>query len=577
MKRFTLFLGLLVVPATSFALDFTDVSQTYTDAPFSLSEAAGISVLTNLTAVSGNPDGTFAAERPVNRAEFLKILFKSHPDIAVSDSDAADCFPDVKKTDWFSSYVCLAKIRKAVGGYPDGLFRPANTVNYAEALKMLSELYSSNPVLCLDDNPHGGCTQLKTYEDGAPWYQQYVDWAAHEGLLMPGNPAFAMPLTRGQVARLAASYRAWNDGELAAYRDFERGRTSSSSSSMMSASVSSSESSFSSSVVSLSSASSSSSVTSSSALFPAVSHFLLTGTRTPVVFDGTFTSTDEDGALRFVDVTLRKEVKSIANMTLVDASGKDIATLILATDNNTDRRKWRAAVPESSTFRLARGVPTVLGIQYNLFDRSSGGISNEFVDGIESMSMTISGVVSNASRQIVPADFHYPQHQTTDGRIKSLLNAGSGSAALSVGNNHLLGRFAIAGEVMTGGQLRMTGLEFTIASTNATVSNIRIGSEFPVQQKDCGIDTVQASHITCSIIPEEFAGIGNTGPTMLSVYGDVTLGAGATSGTLQMIFSLGRGKIGQNGALRWEDSSGHYNWVEASVPFENGTVWTVKP
>ncbi len=315
MKRAALFAGLLALPFAAFALDFSNATNTYTDGPFSKAETAGISVLTNLNAVQGNPDGTFAPRRSVNRAEFLKILFLSHPDIAVSSDDSASCFPDVQKADWFSRYVCLAKTRNVVGGYPDGMFRPANTVNYAEALKMLSNLYSNYPVLCLDDNPHGGCTQFKTYEDGAPWYEQYVDWAANEGLLLPGSPALNTPLTRGQVARLAASYRAWNDGELAEYRAFEQGETISSASSSSSSSVSSeSSSSSSSSLSSSSSVASSSSAASISPIFPSTSRFLLLGTRTQPAIDGTFTTPDEDGLIRYVDVTLRQEIKSIQSI-----------------------------------------------------------------------------------------------------------------------------------------------------------------------------------------------------------------------------------------------------------------------
>jgi hypothetical protein len=141
MKRILSIIAILLAPATALALDFTNVSTRYADAPFPKPEAAAISLLTNIGAVSGNPDGTFQPGRPVNRAEFLKIILLSNTSIFVSPSDAATCFPDVRSTDWFSSYVCLAKRRTMVGGYPDGLFHPERQVNYAEALKMLGAMY----------------------------------------------------------------------------------------------------------------------------------------------------------------------------------------------------------------------------------------------------------------------------------------------------------------------------------------------------------------------------------------------------------------------------------------------------
>src|SRR5947209_20110959 len=122
MKRLsTLFALGIFVPTAVFALDFSDLSSKYSDRPFTTKEAAGISILTSLGAVSGNPDGSFAPARTLNRAEFLKVaLLASGDDTSVP----ADCFPDVKKADWFSAYVCHAKDLKILAGYPDGKFHP---------------------------------------------------------------------------------------------------------------------------------------------------------------------------------------------------------------------------------------------------------------------------------------------------------------------------------------------------------------------------------------------------------------------------------------------------------------------
>ena len=74
MKRSLLFAAAFLLPLTAFALSFTDSTSNYTDSStFTTAERAGISVLTNIGAVQGNPDGTFAADRTLNRAEFTKI------------------------------------------------------------------------------------------------------------------------------------------------------------------------------------------------------------------------------------------------------------------------------------------------------------------------------------------------------------------------------------------------------------------------------------------------------------------------------------------------------------------------
>ncbi len=45
-------------------------------------------------------------------------------------------FSDVKDGDWFCKYVQEAKDRGVIGGYPDGTFRPQDSVTYAEFIVM---------------------------------------------------------------------------------------------------------------------------------------------------------------------------------------------------------------------------------------------------------------------------------------------------------------------------------------------------------------------------------------------------------------------------------------------------------
>ena len=578
MKRSALIVALTLFPIAAFALDFTDVSSKYADAPFYQPVAAGVSVLTNLGAVQGNPDGTFAPNRTVNRAEFLKIAFLSNASISVSASDSTRCFPDVHSANWFSRYVCLAKVRKTVGGYPDGNFRPENAVNYAEALKMLSELYETN-WSCVGWADGRGCYDpRKNLSADVPWYQPYVNWASNKGLLLSPGIAFNSALTRADVVQLAAAYRAYHDGQLAKYRALESGdgvsTTSSSSSSVSTSSSSaSSQSSFVPSVSSSSTQSSSSSLSSASSIFPAVSHFLVVGGRTPPVFSGTFTSPDEDAVIRIVDVSLRREIKSISSMTLVDAIGNTIGTLILNTDNNPDRRNWRMVLADNSGYTLKKGIPTQIGVELNLYPRLNGGVANEFMDGIDSFSITVNGLATSASKSLVPTATSYPSHQTTDGRITAVTNAGSGASTLKIGSNKILGQFAVSAETTTGGLVSLASMEFTLQSTDASVTNIRIGGPSPVQQAGCGVDTVQSSHVVCSVIPDAFQALGKT-PIIITVYGDVSLRTGSNAGSLQIIFS-GPGQVGQSGAVHWQDDVGHYNWLESTVPLQNGTAWTV--
>ncbi len=85
--------------------------------------------------VTGYSDGTFKPSNTINRAELLKILIEGQG-VTPDASSYSNCFPDVT-TDWYAKYVCYAKAQGWVAGYPDNTFHPGDTVNKVEALKML--------------------------------------------------------------------------------------------------------------------------------------------------------------------------------------------------------------------------------------------------------------------------------------------------------------------------------------------------------------------------------------------------------------------------------------------------------
>ena len=145
---------------------------------------SAIQELVDLGIINGYTDGTYKPNNTINRAEFLKIVigaFKS--DVG----DSRDCFPDVT-TEWFAKYVCYGKNHGIIEGYEDGRFKPAQTVNYVEALKML---YQTN-----DDNGNA---------EGNQWYSPYLDDAVAQAIALSGlEPDHLM--TRGEIAELVWRY-----------------------------------------------------------------------------------------------------------------------------------------------------------------------------------------------------------------------------------------------------------------------------------------------------------------------------------------------------------------------------------
>lgn len=552
MQRTPLFLAVLLTPALAFALDYSRSANQYNDASvFSAAESAAISVLTNLDAVGGYPDGTFQPDTTVNRAEFLKIVFLGNPHVVATEDDADDCFPDVRSADWFSRYVCLAKRRGDVAGYPDGFFRPANTVNYAEALKMLGELYD----LDLPEPPSN---------ERWAWYTAYLRAAEEHDVDLSGvDPA--AELTRGQMVRLAAAYRAENDGELEMYRDFERGETPRSSrSSRSSSSSSTSQTSSTSSVSSTSSTSQTSSAT-------ARSTFMIVGRTTGLLADAIFVNESEDTIVRSAFVELEDAVDSIDKLFLTNAAGTVIAELNKRGTSSENEVKWEGNVTQSGGYRITKGTQARLGLKARLLPVTSGGGSNELFE-IDTWRVRLEGADSATFAEPGLIDAHLPRHQTVLGKFTDIKNVLASSITITPGLNKLVGTFAFDGEIGTGATLQVSEVNFVLEQTGVSVSNIRIGSSSPVQQQGCGVEQ-GTGIISCGAIPDGLGVFAGTAP-QLSLYADVALNLNQTSGTFRLVPN-GRGAIGSFGALRWSDGVGTFTWIEADGALEAGPLVTV--
>ncbi|MDP2643016.1 MAG: beta-propeller domain-containing protein [Candidatus Peregrinibacteria bacterium] len=160
--------------------------------------------LANEGVVKGYSDGSFGVNKDINRAEFLKIVMEAKdkvldkeqssgggaPVSTKKDSDTtawegSNCYSDVKD-EWFAPYICSATTSGWVNGYKDGTFRPADTINFAEASKIISN------VLGLDISAG----------TSANWYEGYVDALSSKEAIPSTVTAFDDKLTRGDMAEI---------------------------------------------------------------------------------------------------------------------------------------------------------------------------------------------------------------------------------------------------------------------------------------------------------------------------------------------------------------------------------------
>ena len=192
--RFLKKLGLiclgLCVPMVVFAQSFADVPNHH-------KYYQAVANLSDLGVVSGYSDGSFQPQKTISRAEAAKLLITSVKSKSFIDTVSGrlqgNPFYDVQLREWFGPYVALTAQYGITGGYPDGSFRPHNTINLAEALKMILEAYGVNTVYArLNQTP-------LLYVQGNEWFASYFAYAYDKNLI--NRDKFYHPaqqMTRGE-------------------------------------------------------------------------------------------------------------------------------------------------------------------------------------------------------------------------------------------------------------------------------------------------------------------------------------------------------------------------------------------
>ncbi len=181
---------------------FLSIAQaaTFPDVPAMNPYSVAISALADMKVINGNPDGTFAPDRTVNRAEFLTMLYRAKA--RTTSTPTAACFTDVPKDAWFAPVVCDAAAKTFVSGYKDGSFKPQQAVNRVEALKMLFTVHG----LSQQATPESTAAAV-AYPDlmASAWYMQYVSAAFRLKIVpVPGVSTTTFgpdqPLSRAEAA-----------------------------------------------------------------------------------------------------------------------------------------------------------------------------------------------------------------------------------------------------------------------------------------------------------------------------------------------------------------------------------------
>ncbi len=179
--------------ASSIAQSSSSKEAVFSDVPASHPNAEAIEFVKNAGIVSGYSDGTYKPDQYINRAEFTKIIIGATfgPEY-IEGCDLPSLFPDVLSSDWFAPYVCQAKREGVIGGYPDGTFKPASNVNFAEAAKIVVIAFNLN---------------VDKTDALSAWWKPYVYALATIGGLPTSFSDPNQLVTRGEMAEMIMRVR----------------------------------------------------------------------------------------------------------------------------------------------------------------------------------------------------------------------------------------------------------------------------------------------------------------------------------------------------------------------------------
>ena len=175
------------VPDDDPIIEIVDEDNSFPDVPEYHDNRVAIEYLKENNYVGGYPDGTFQPAKSVNRAEFTKIIVGAKGMSAGELAQYADnCFPDVRESDWFSAYVCYAKSEGIINGYSDGEFKPANTINVVEASKIVVNTLGV----------------AKVSPTGSEWYSEFLESLSALDYLPTSFRSLTQKVNRGEMSEI---------------------------------------------------------------------------------------------------------------------------------------------------------------------------------------------------------------------------------------------------------------------------------------------------------------------------------------------------------------------------------------
>lgn len=152
--------------------------------------------------MSGTGEGTFSPDLPTSRGMLVTILYR----LAGSPAAGSASFTDVAKGQWYADGVAWASANGVVSGYPDGSFRPNDTITREQ---MAAILYQYARIQGKLDDSRADLSIFSDLDSLSAYAKEPMSWAVAQGLfsgvsadtLAPGGST-----TRAQAAVILTAF-----------------------------------------------------------------------------------------------------------------------------------------------------------------------------------------------------------------------------------------------------------------------------------------------------------------------------------------------------------------------------------
>ena len=152
--------------------------------------------------MNGTGEGTFSPDLPTSRGMLVTILYR----LAGSPAAGSASFTDVAQGQWYADGVAWASANGVVSGYPDGSFRPNDTITREQ---MAAILYQYARIQGKLDDSRADLSIFSDLDSLSAYAKEPMSWAVAQGLfsgvsadtLAPGGST-----TRAQAAVILTAF-----------------------------------------------------------------------------------------------------------------------------------------------------------------------------------------------------------------------------------------------------------------------------------------------------------------------------------------------------------------------------------